>query len=1342
MEADKRNQKELPQCPREKANFLSYVFFIWIVPIFWKGRKKDLDTDDLYQPMKSHKSETLGDRLCKAWDEECEKKRLLDKQPSLLNVMLSVFKWNLLFGAFMVFILEFAVRMTQPIFIGGLVNYYSKTDGNINEAYWYAGGIIACSAANLLIIHPFMLGQSHLGMKMRISAISMIYRKSLRLTKNALGNTTAGQVVNLLSNDVGRFDTSILFIHYLWISPLEIIAVTVILYYQIEWSVFAGVGFLLAFMPLQMYIGKLAASLRLKTALRTDERVRFMNEIVQGIQVIKMYAWEKPFAKVVAMAREREIKAVRSISYIRGIMLSFMMFTSRTAIFLSLMTYVLLGFVLTAEKAFVVTAYYNLLRTSAMMLFPQGIVQATEAIVSIRRIQTFMMHPELPRSKEQLERNRVAKEKSDALEKEENEKLAVNGHSNGVTSTAAPSSESAVIMKDVTAKWDPKYTENTLNNINLDLKKGKLIAVIGPVGSGKSSLIQAILGELPPASGSIEVNGEMSFASQEPWLFSASIRQNILFGMPYDKRRYQEVVKCCALERDFTLFPNADKTLVGERGASLSGGQKARINLARAVYRDADMYFLDDPLSAVDSHVGRHLFDECIKNYLRRKAVILVTHQLQYLQSANQIVIMEHGHIKAIGTYDELSRSGLDFAKLLNNAEEEEDEENVKRQVSRQDSKISAISDDNLPEKRVSVMSIMSEQGPVAVAENADTGNIGFEIYKQYFKACGGWAIFAWVFFLFLFAQALASGGDYYLTYWSNKEQQKFVDASFFTFLHHRFVRETSSWNKFWEDFAQFFKDFYANEYFDLYAFGIIIALTIVISLTRSFVFFNAAMKASANLHNAMFMGISRASMYFFNTNPSGRILNRFSKDMGQVDEILPAIMIDMVQIFLTLVGIVVVVGIVNPWFIIPTVILIGLFWFLREFYLKTSIDIKRMEAVTRSPIYSHLGASLNGLSTIRAFKAEQMLIDEFDAHQDLHSSAFYLFIAAARAFGFWLDGSCLIYIALITMSFFVAGDSGGNVGLVITQVLGMTGMGNAPISRTGKHNDSSELDSTPDKKPPVTWPESGRVIFDNLSMRYAPDPKSDRVLKDLELEIQPREKIGIVGRTGAGKSSLINALFRLSYNEGSILIDTRDTAQMGLHDLRAKISIIPQEPVLFSGTLRYNLDPFDEYTDDKLWLSLEEVKLKEAIKELPAGLMSKISEGGTNFSVGQRQLVCLARANLRDNKILVMDEATANVDPQTDALIQETIRTKFADCTVLTIAHRLNTVMDSDKVLVMDAGRCIEFGPPYELLTKEDGPQVFTGMVKQTGKASFDQLLAIAKENYDKKLSSSKKDN
>lgn len=401
-----------------------------------------------------------------------------------------------------------------------------------------------------------------------------------------------------------------------------------------------------------------------------------------------------------------------------------------------------------------------------------------------------------------------------------------------------------------------------------------------------------------------------------------------------------------------------------------------------------------------------------------------------------------------------------------------------------------------------------------------------------------------------------------------------------------------------------------------------------------------------------------------------------------------------------------------------------------------------------RSPIYSHLGASLNGLTTIRSFGAQQILIKEFDKIQDLHSSAFYLFISTSRAFGFWLDLYCVIYIAIVTASFFVFGGDGGNVGLAITQAMAMTGMVQWGMRQSAELENTmtavervveyetvdpeDELESSPANKPPKTWPELGAISFDKLSLRYFPDPTSELVLKDLDFDILPSEKIGIVGRTGAGKSSLINALFRLSYNEGSIIIDQRDTESMGLHDLRSKISIIPQEPVLFSGTMRYNLDPFDEYSDEKLWAALEEVKLKDSISDMPAGLQSKISEGGSNFSVGQRQLVCLARAILRENKILVMDEATANVDPQTDALIQTTIRTKFANCTILTIAHRLHTVMDCDKVLVMDAGRLIEYGEPFELLNELAGNKTFYSMVKQTGRTTFESLCRVAKEAHE----------
>ncbi|CAD6992119.1 probable multidrug resistance-associated protein lethal(2)03659 [Ceratitis capitata] len=1354
--------KDLPENPRERANVISALCFWYTLPIFFKGRKKTLDTKDLYKALTVHKSETLGNDLSAAWDQELKKTSSSKKGPSLLKATTRVFGCRFVLLGLVLLILELGLRALQPLFLLGLIAYYSQGEDNISTAYLYAAGVIICCAINVIIMHPYMLGTMHVGMKIRVAMCSMIYRKALRLSRTALGETTAGQVVNLISNDVGRLDLAMIFIHYLWLGPLETIFITYLMYIEIGVSAAFGVAFMLLFIPLQGWLGKKTSVLRLRTALRTDERVRMMNEIIAGIQVIKMYAWEIPFGKMVAYARKKEINAIRKVSYIRGVLLSFIMFLTRVSIFLSLVGYVLLQKVLTPEKAFVITAYYNILRTTMTVFFPQGISQLAEALVSIKRIQKFMLYEEtdiLDKSSDSpnypgSNQSTVVKDDEKALDRKEPEKgFASNGH--------ATLSEAGIVLSNVKAKWDRKSADYTLDNVNLRVQPGTLVAIIGPVGSGKSSIVQTILGELRPESGTIKVNGTFSYASQEPWLFTGTVRQNILFGQPMNRRRYQQVVKKCALERDFELLPYGDKTTVGERGASLSGGQKARISLARAVYRETAIYLLDDPLSAVDTHVGRHLFDQCMRGFLREHIVVLVTHQLQFLQQADQIVIMDKGRVSAVGTYDSLRESGLDFAKMLAAPEREEAVEEKSR--SRSSSKVYS-NRRNSEASLNSVADSYAEDTPMQTQETQEQGKIGLDLYQKYFKAGGGFFTFFLMLFFCVLAQVLASGGDWFLSYWVAKKGENgrlfaaHANHTYFDDLIDSFNVTTTmpptsappNESKFMAWLRQAGVDMNADM-LDIYIFTGITVATIVITLVRSFLFFNVAMRASTNLHNSMFRGITRAAMYFFNTNPTGRILNRFSKDMGQVDEILPSVMMDVIQIFLSLFGIVVVIAIVNPLFLLPTAILAVFFYYLRSFYLKTSRDVKRLEAITRSPIYSHMAASLAGLPTIRAYGAQRVLIWEFDNYQDLHSSAFYMFISTSRAFGYWLDCCCIVYIAIITLSFFLfPPENGGDVGLAITQAMGMTGMVQwgmrqsaelentmTAVERVVEYDDiepEGELESQADQKPPKTWPEQGKILFDELSLRYFPDPKAEYVLKSLNFVIKPCEKVGIVGRTGAGKSSLINALFRLSYNDGSIFIDSRDTKDMGLHDLRSKISIIPQEPVLFSGTMRYNLDPFDEYSDAKLWEALEEVKLKSVVAELPSGLQSKISEGGANFSVGQRQLVCLARAILRENRVLVLDEATANVDPQTDALIQMTIRDKFKDCTVLTIAHRLNTVMDSDKVLVMDAGQVVEFGSPYELLTKSEA-KIFHGMVQQTGKSTAENLTKIALKAHEHNL-------
>ncbi|XP_025073873.1 probable multidrug resistance-associated protein lethal(2)03659 [Pogonomyrmex barbatus] len=1259
----------------------------WILRIFWVGYRRDLEVTDLYTPLKEHTSGILGVKIAKAWEKECEAYRdRLEKNarsgsqkkvrgPSLLRVLVRCFGFTtLLYGLFLA-VMEILLRVLQPMCLGQLLRYYNSTEVDLLEAYLWAVGIILCSAINVFVIHPYMMGILHQGMKIRVACCSLIYRKTLKLTKTALGETTIGQAVNLLSNDVNRFDVSIIFLHYLWLGPLETVILTFIMYYVLEIGVSSiiGVASLLLFIPLQAWLGKKSSQLRLKTAIRTDERVRLTNEIISGIQAIKMYTWENPFSALVEKARKKEVNVIRWTSYIRGVTMSFIIFTTRMSLFITVLAYVLFGNKITAEKVFMITAYYNILRTTMTVFFPQGITQVAEAMVSIRRLQKFLMYDEVTtpaieatkvnsneKVKERNKKNIIENNKENVIE---NNKESMKENSKDYVRENQPI-EHHISIENGNAKWLDYEREDTLQNINIKVRPGELIAVVGQVGAGKTSLLNVILKELRLQEGSIQV---------------------------------------C---HNFFCI-------------SLSGGQRARINLARAVYADADIYLMDDPLSAVDAHVGKHMFEECIDKYLRGKTRILVTHQLQYLRNVGRIIVLKDGAIQAEGTYDELGSMGVDFGQLLENQPKADEKSSrpPSAPASRSNSRTGSIT---------SLSSFMttdaSKQEPDEVAEMRSTGNVSGKVYSGYFRAGGNWCIIFIVAVLCILTQLAASGGDFFIARWVDIEQT--------------YVNQT-------EDGIVEDPKSPLSRITSIYIYTGLTVLTIGITLIRSWAFFWTCMRASMRLHDRMFRSISRATMRFFNTNTSGRVLNRFSKDMGAVDEMLPTALIDCVQIGLSLLGIIVVVAIANVWLLIPTVLIGIVFYYLRVFYLTTSRSIKRLEGVTRSPVFAHLSATLQGLPTIRAFGAEEILTREFDNHQDLHSSAWYLFIASSRAFGFWLDIFCVLYIVLVTLSFLVLNNyspgtiEAGYVGLAITQSIGLTGMFQWGMRQSAelenqmtsvervleysKVDSEPPLESAPGKKPKAEWPPEGRIEFKGVYLRYA--PLEPPVLKNLNFVIYPREKIGIVGRTGAGKSSLIQALFRLADVDGVIDIDGIDTSQIGLHDLRSKISIIPQEPFLFSGSLRRNLDPFDSYTDDPLWRALDEVELKEM------GLQAHIHEGGSNLSVGQRQLVCLARAIVRNNPILVLDEATANVDPRTDELIQTTIREKFEQCTVLTIAHRLNTVMDSDRILVMDAGSAVEFDHPHLLLEKETG--YLKSMVHETGNAMAEALTNIARQSY-----------
>ncbi|XP_022358424.1 multidrug resistance-associated protein 4 isoform X4 [Enhydra lutris kenyoni] len=1237
--------------PLQNANLCSRVFFWWLNPLFKIGHKRRLEEDDMYSVLPEDRSKHLGEELQGCWDKEVSRAEKDARKPSLTKAIIKCYwKSYVVLGVFT--LIEEGTKIIQPIFLGKIINYFENHDPTnavaLHEAYIYATVLTVCTLILAILHHLYFYHVQCAGMRLRVAMCHMIYQKALRLSNVAMGKTTTGQIVNLLSNDVNKFDQVTMFLHFLWAGPLQAIAVTALLWMEIGISCLAGIAVLIILLPLQSCIGKLFSSFRSKTAAFTDVRIRTMNEVITGIRIIKMYAWEKSFADLITHLRRKEISKILSSSYLRGMNLASFFVASKIIIFVTFTTYVLLGNVITASHVFVVVSLYGSVRLTVTLFFPAAIEKVSEAVISIQRIKNFLLLDEISQ--------RTPQRPSDG--------------------------KTIVHVQDVTAFWDKTSETPTLQDLSFTVRPGELLAVIGPVGAGKSSLLSTVLGELPRSRGLVSVHGRIAYVSQQPWVFSGTVRSNILFGKKYEKERYEKVIKACALRKDLQLLEDGDLTVIGDRGATLSGGQKARVNLARAVYQDADIYLLDDPLSAVDAEVGRHLFELCICQTLHEKITILVTHQLQYLKAASQILILKDGKMVQKGTYTEFLKSGVDFGSLLKTENEEADQS-------------PAPGSPVLRTRSFSESSIWSQQSSRPSLKD------GVQEVQEV-------------------AYVLQ---DWWLSYWANEQSALNV-------MVNGTENVTEKVDLAW--------------YLGIYS-GLTVA-TVLFGIVRSLLVFYVLVHSSQTLHNKMFESILRAPVLFFDRNPTGRILNRFSKDIGHMDDLLPLTFLDFLQTFLQVLGVVGVAVAVIPWITIPLIPLGILFFVLRWYFLETSRDVKRLESTTRSPVFSHLSSSLQGLWTIRAYKAEERFQELFDAHQDLHSEAWFLFLTTSRWFAVRLDAICAIFVIIIAFGSLILATTvdAGQVGLALSYALTLMGMfqwcvrqsaevENMMISveRVMEYTDlEKEAPWEYQNRPPPNWPQDGTIVFDNVNFSYSLD--GPLVLKHLTALIKSKEKVGIVGRTGAGKSSLISALFRLSEPEGKIWIDKILTTEIGLHDLRKKMSIIPQEPVLFTGTMRKNLDPFNEHTDEELWNALTEVQLKEAIEELPGKLDTELAESGSNFSVGQRQLVCLARAILRRNRILIIDEATANVDPRTDELIQKKIREKFAQCTVLTIAHRLNTIIDSDKIMVLDSGRLKEYDEPYVLLQNEES--LFHKMVQQLGKAEAAALTETAKQEYFKR--------
>uniref|UniRef100_A0A9J8A049 ATP-binding cassette, sub-family C (CFTR/MRP), member 12 n=1 Tax=Cyprinus carpio carpio TaxID=630221 RepID=A0A9J8A049_CYPCA len=807
---------------------------------------------------------------------------------------------------------------------------------------------------------------------------------------------------------------------------------------------------------------------------------------------------------------------------------------------------------------------------------------------------------------------------------------------------------------------------------------GSLLGVCGNVGSGKTSLISSILEQMHLLSGSVSANGTLAYVSQQAWIFHGTVKDNILMGEPFDQTR---VIYACSLKPDLAILPYGDQTEIGERGINLSGGQKQRVSLARAVYSNRDIFLLDDPLSAVDAHVGKHIFEECIKKELKGKSVILVTHQLQYLEFCDQVLLLDNGEIKEAGTHSELMKSKARYAHLINNFQLEQ---------SNKKSIIFILVSFDSHKRSVCVT---GKKDQLVTREVSLEGSVTWRTYHEYCKAAGGYILLFIVILFFILLVGSTVFSSWWLSFWL--EQGSGVNT-------YTSSNSSSSGNISENPDLPFYQMIY----------GIIIVVMVLLCIAKGYTFTKVTLRASSKLHDTMFKRILGSPMSFFDTTPTGRLVNRFSKDQDEVDAVLPFNMENFLQFCLIVTFTILTICVVFQWHKIckPSV-----FSLCPSVFQRSIRQMKRMENVSRSPWISLTTSTIQGLSTIHAYDKRK----QFKMLSDTNSNHFMLFNCGTRWLSFWLDflsATVTLIVALFVVLSSNETISPSQKGLALSYTIQLTGILQFVVRLSteveAKFTSVERLleyitncvsegpRSVKDANTSSGWPQEGTITFQKYSMRYRDN--TPIVLNNLHINIKPGEKVGIVGRTGSGKSSLGVALFRLAEPaEGTIFIDNVDICKLGLRDLRSRLSVIPQDPVLFIGTVRYNLDPFNNYKDEELWLALEKTFMKDTIAKLPEKLHSPVVENGENFSVGERQLMCMARALLRNSKIILLDEATASIDSETDSMIQHTIRDGFQHCTMLTIAHRINTVLESDRILVMDQGKVVEFDPPQDLIQR-----------------------------------------
>lgn len=1311
--------------PFLRANFFETLTFTWVAPLIKKGYLRRVEDEDLYLLDGDLKVREMTERFERNLEKRIQqwRKRNPDKEKYTKIVVIKAindtFKLRFWKGGVSKVFADLSQVLT-PLLVRTLIKFIqhkgnNKTVPQAGHAVGTAIGISVMLIFSSLMISSFFHLSMLTGAQCKALLTNVIYRKSFKLSARGRLEFPNGKVNSLVMADLSRIDLAVGTFHFVWVFPVSFIVALIVLVVYLGAPALLGLALILILLVFMMYTTRKLKILRRQSTVYIDKRVRSINEIINSLKMIKFYCWEKPYYAAVEKFRMNEKGFILKMQLLKAVLNSGVSSVAVLATMVVFLTMQKINVNFQSYNVFSAVTLFNTLRFPLNVL-PMAVGFLVDALLAMDRVAEFLQ----------------AEEGEDTVERYEYNE-----------------SENSIVIENGTFKWDVEEDEDTklrsqttrqpikvveskteeesedlsfpgLLNISLTIKKNELVIVTGAIGTGKTSLLNAIEGSMRKESGDSKIYGSLTFCSY-PWIQNETIKENILFGLPFIRSKYDIIVKACALDVDFNVLPDGDQTEVGERGITLSGGQKARINLARAVYADRDTILLDDVLSAVDARVGKHIMNECICGLLKNKTRLLATHQLSLIGAADRIIVLDGTGTIDIGTYNELISSNTTFSKLMEYSKEEEEEEEVEDEqleeleeleLERQKTQISRIKS----EKQEAGEDARKEKGKITVAEDRGTQKISLSIYANYMIMGSGKLRIAIV---PLFLLIIVLNGFFQIFY--------------------------SVWLSFWISHKFDISD---AKYTGLYIMFCFLATFSFIILFSTM----AALNNNAGLHlfNLSAQKLLKTPMWFMDVTPIGRIMNRFTKDV----DVLDTDMIEQLRLFIqsvSLVGAVVILcGVYIPWFFLLLPFVFALYYYLAHYYKTSALDVKRLESVKRSFVFSHFNESLSGMKVIKAYSSTDRFKDKYEQLIDNMDAAYFLTLANQRWLSVRLDviSSLVSFFVAMLCIFGVFNLNGASAGLLVSYIIQIATMMSLLLrSMTQLENDMNSVErlfeyakelpeegpfEVEENKPDESWPQQGGIIFDDVSLSYREG--LPLVLKNVSFKVQPSEKIGIVGRTGAGKSTIMNALFRVNeLSNGNVVIDGINIASIGLNDLRSKLSIIPQDPVLFHGTIRQNLDPFGASSDLDLWDALKRSWL---VEDGAAGtgayvtgqsdirtfhkfhLDQKVEDDGANFSLGERQLLALARALVRNTRILILDEATSSVDYETDAKIQSTIINEFKECTILCIAHRLKTILNYDRILVLDKGEVKEFDTPFNLF-KFGG--IFTEMCERSNITEVD---------------------